>query len=73
MTVLFVLGAMSLFWMALVAAAIFAEKALPHGVRLAIPLAVALIALGVWVGVSPASVPGLTQPGGGSPPMEMGS
>jgi predicted metal-binding membrane protein len=73
MAVLFVLGAMSLFWMALVAAAIFAEKVLPHGVRQAVPLAVALITLGVWVGVSPASVPGLTEPGGGSPSMEMAS
>jgi len=73
MAVLLVLGVMSLFWMALVAVVIFAEKVLPHGARLATPLAVALVALGVWVGVSPASVPGLTQPGGGSPPMEMGS
>jgi predicted metal-binding membrane protein len=73
MAVLLVLGAMSVFWMALVAVLIFAEKVLPHGARLAAPLAVALAALGIWVGVSPASVPGLTQPGGGSPPMEMGS
>jgi predicted metal-binding membrane protein len=73
MTVLFVLGLMSLFWMALVSVAIFAEKVLPHGSRLTAPLAVALVALGVWVGVAPASVPGLTQPGGGSPSMEMGS
>jgi predicted metal-binding membrane protein len=71
MAVLFVLGVMSLFWTALVAVVIFAEKVLPHGARLAAPLAVALVALGVWVGVSPASVPELTQPGGGSPPMEM--
>jgi predicted metal-binding membrane protein len=73
MAVLFVLGVMSLFWMALVAVAIFAEKVLPHGARLATALALALVALGVWVGVSPASVPGLTQPGGGTPSMEMGS
>jgi predicted metal-binding membrane protein len=73
MAVLLVLGVMSLFWMALVAVVIFTEKVLPHGARLAAPLAVALVALGIWVGVSPASVPGLTQPGGGSPPMEMGS
>ena len=73
MAVLFVLGVMSLFWMALVAVAIFAEKVLPHGARLATPVAVALVALGVWVAVSPASVPGLTQPGGGSPSMKMGS
>jgi len=73
MAVLLVLGVMSLFWMALLAVVIFAEKVLPHGARFATPLAVALVALGVWVGASPASVPGLTQPGGGSPPMEMGS
>jgi predicted metal-binding membrane protein len=73
MAVLFVLGVMSLFWMALVAVAIFAEKVLPYGARLATALAAVLVALGVWVGVSPASVPGLTQPGGGSPSMEMGS
>ena len=63
MAVLFVVGVMSLFWMALVAVAIFAEKVLQHGSRLIVPLAVALVALGIWVGVSPASVPGLTQPG----------
>lgn len=73
MAVLFVLGVMSLFWMAVVAVAIFAEKVLPRGARLVTPIAVALIALGVWVGVSPASVPGLTQPRGDSPSMQMGS
>ena len=72
MAVLFVLGVMSLFWMALVAVAIFAEKVLPHGDRFAAPLAVVLVALGVWVGLSPTSVPGLTPPGGGSPSMKMG-
>jgi predicted metal-binding membrane protein len=72
MTVLFVLGAMSLFWMAVVAVAIFAEKVLPRGPRLAPIFAVALVALGIWVAVSSASVPGLTEPGG-SPSMEMGS
>jgi predicted metal-binding membrane protein len=72
MAVLLVLGAMSLFWMAVVAVAIFAEKVLPRGPRLASALAVALVALGIWVAVSPASVPGLTEPGR-SPSMEMGS
>ena len=70
MAVLFVLGAMNLVWMAILAAAIFAEKVLPGGRRLATALAVALVALGIWVAVSPASVPGLTEPGG--PSMHMG-
>jgi predicted metal-binding membrane protein len=72
MAVLFVLGVMSLFWMAVVAVAIFAEKVLPHGPRFAPVFAAALVALGIWVAVSPGSVPGLTEPGS-SPPMEMGS
>jgi predicted metal-binding membrane protein len=71
MAVLFALGVMSLFWMAVVAVAIFAEKVLPLGPRLAPVFAVALVALGIWVAVSPASVPGLTEPG--SPSMEMES
>jgi predicted metal-binding membrane protein len=74
MVVLFVLGVMSLFWMAVVAVAIFAEKVLPRGPRLAPMFAVALVALGLWVAVSPGTVPGLTEPGGGGmPSMEMGS
>jgi predicted metal-binding membrane protein len=72
MAVLFVLGPMSLFWMAVVAVVIFVEKVLPRGPRLAPVFAVAVVALGIWVGVSPASVPGLTEPGG-SPSMEMRS
>lgn len=72
MAVLFALGVMSLFWMAVVAVVIFVEKVLPRGPRLAPAFAVALVALGIWVAVSPSSVPGLTQPDG-SPSMEMGS
>jgi predicted metal-binding membrane protein len=70
MVVLFALGVMSLFWMAVVAAAIFAEKALPHGVRLSRVLAPALVVLGIWVAMAPASVPGLTEPDQMTP-MEM--
>jgi predicted metal-binding membrane protein len=66
MAVLFVLGVMSLFWMAVVAAAIFAEKVLPHGPRLSRVFALAFVALGIWVAVAPASVPGLTEPDGSS-------
>jgi predicted metal-binding membrane protein len=69
---LFALGVMSLFWMAVVAAAIFAEKVLPRGVRLSRAVALGLVVLGVWVAASPGSVPGLTEPGG-SPSMEMAS
>ena len=59
---LFALGVMSLVWMAAVAGLIFAEKVLPHGDRLTRPIAVLLVALGIWVAVAPKAVPGLTQP-----------
>jgi predicted metal-binding membrane protein len=71
MAVLFVLGVMSLAWMAVVAVVIFVEKVLPLGPRLVPLLAVAAVALGIWVAVSPGSVPALTEPGG-SPSLEMG-
>jgi predicted metal-binding membrane protein len=64
MAVLFVLGVMSLLWMAIVAAAIFAEKVLPRGAGLTRLLAPALMVLGIWVAFAPGSVPGLTEPGG---------
>jgi predicted metal-binding membrane protein len=71
MVVLFALGVMSLFWMVLVAAVIFAQKILPGGERATRAIAVALVALGIWVAVAPRSVPDLTQPGN-SPAMKMG-
>lgn len=62
MLVLFALGLMSLLWMAVVAGAILVEKVLPGGESFARVLAVILVALGVWVAASPASVPGLKEP-----------
>ena len=63
MVILFALGVMSLFWMVAVAAVIFAEKVLPYGLRLSRVFALAFVALGIWVAISPGSVPGLTDPG----------
>ena len=63
MLLLFALGVMSLFWMALVAALIFAQKLLPFGERLPYVFAVGFIALGIWVAAAPGSVPKLTPPG----------
>jgi len=62
MAALFALGVMSLFWMAVVAAVIFVEKVLLHGPRLSGVFALTLVALGIWVAVASASVPGLTEP-----------
>jgi len=63
MVVLFAVGVMSITWMVVVTAIVFAEKVLPVGERVAQALAVALVALGIWVAVAPGSVPGLTRPG----------
>lgn len=49
MAALFALGVMSLFWMAVAAAAILAEKVLPRGEALARLMSPALVALGIWV------------------------
>jgi predicted metal-binding membrane protein len=62
MIVLFALGVMSLTWMAVVAALIFAQKILPKGESLTKVFAIAFVAAGVWVAAAPASVPGLTLP-----------
>jgi predicted metal-binding membrane protein len=62
MAVLFAVGVMSIFWMAVVAGVIFAQKVLPFGMRLPRAVGAALVALGIWVAVSPSSVPWLTEP-----------
>ena len=62
MVILFALGVMSLFWMAVIAGVIFAEKVLPYGFSLSKVFAAAFIALGIWIAVAPSTVPGLTSP-----------
>jgi predicted metal-binding membrane protein len=62
MLILFALGVMSIFWMAVVALLIFAEKVLPLGERLPHVFAIALVGLGLWVAIAPGSVPGLVHP-----------
>jgi len=71
MLVLFAVGVMSLFWMVALAAVVFAEKILPYGLTISRVLAVAFVALGVWVAVAPGSVPGLTDPASSGPSMNM--
>jgi predicted metal-binding membrane protein len=71
MLALFGLGVMSLTWMAVIAAIIFAQKVLPAGDRLAPVFAVGFVAFGIWVAAAPASVPGLHVPTAGGPAMTM--
>ena len=72
MLALFALGVMSLTWMALIAALVFAQKVLPLGDRLAPVFALLFVAAGIWVAVAPGSVPGLHVPSGSGPAMQMG-
>ena len=49
MVAFFGLGLMSVWWMAAVAAIVFAQKVAPFGVRLALPAGLVLVALGLTV------------------------
>ena len=64
MLVLFGVGVMSITWMLVISAIVFAQKVLPGGERLRVPLAIALVAAGVWIALAPGSVPRLTIPVG---------
>jgi hypothetical protein len=63
MLALFAVGVMSLFWMAVLAGVIFVQKLAPvRQDRLTRVAATGFIGLGVWMAVSPGSIPGLTLP-----------
>jgi predicted metal-binding membrane protein len=62
MLVLFAVGVMSLFWMALIAVLIFAEKVFRVGPRLAPVSGIILIALGLWIAAAPTAITGLHAP-----------
>jgi predicted metal-binding membrane protein len=64
MAALFAVGVMSLGWMALIAAFIAGEKLLPWPVAAKRAVAVALLVLGLAVGLAPEDVPGFTVPDG---------
>jgi predicted metal-binding membrane protein len=62
MAMLVALNVMSLFWMSVVAVLACAQKLLPAKAAIDVPLALALIGLGVLIVVAPSLVPGLTPP-----------
>jgi predicted metal-binding membrane protein len=63
MAALFALGAMSLTWMAIIAALVAAERLLPWTRAPHWAVAAALVALAAGVALAPGAVPGLTLPG----------
>jgi predicted metal-binding membrane protein len=60
MLMLVALGVMSLVWMSIIAAVVLAQKLLPAKATIDVPVAVAILGLGSWIILAPASVPGLT-------------
>jgi predicted metal-binding membrane protein len=62
MLILVALGVMSITWMSAIAVLVLAQKLLPPRAAIDVPLALAIIGLGILIVVAPASVPGLTPP-----------
>jgi predicted metal-binding membrane protein len=59
MLMLVVLGLMSLTWMLLIALIVLAQKLLPPKAAVDVPVALAIVTLGILIVVAPSSVPGL--------------
>jgi predicted metal-binding membrane protein len=62
MLMLVALGVMSVAWMVVVAALVLVQKLLPARAAVDVPLALAIVGLGVLVVIAPSSVPGLIPP-----------
>ena len=62
MLMLVALGMASITWMAVIAVLVLVQKLLPPSPAVDVPLALAIIGLGVLIVIAPASVPALTPP-----------
>jgi predicted metal-binding membrane protein len=62
MAMLVALGVMSVTWMSVIAVLVVAQKLLPAKATVDVPLALAIIGLGIWIVLAPSSVPGLVLP-----------
>jgi len=62
MAMLLALGVMSVTWMSVTAILVLGQKLLPPKAAIDVPLALAIMGLGVWIILVPSSVPGLTPP-----------
>jgi predicted metal-binding membrane protein len=60
MVLLVALGTMSLTWMSVVAVLVLVQKLLPPRASIDVPLAVAIIVLGIVIAVAPSAIPGLS-------------
>src|SRR5688500_14281754 len=62
MLMLVALGVMSVTWMSVIAVLVLAQKLLPPRAAIDMPLALAIVGLGILIVIAPSSVPGLTPP-----------
>jgi predicted metal-binding membrane protein len=62
MLLLVALGVMSVTWMAVIAGVIVAQKLLPAKAAIDVPLALAIVGLGILIIIAPSSIPGLMPP-----------
>jgi predicted metal-binding membrane protein len=62
MLTLVALGIMSVTWMVVIAVLVLAQKLLPARAAIDVPLALALVGLGVLILIAPSAVPGLMPP-----------
>jgi predicted metal-binding membrane protein len=62
MLMLVALGVMSLTWMPVIAALVLAQKLMPARAPIDVPLALAIVGLGIWIVLAPSAVPGFTPP-----------
>jgi predicted metal-binding membrane protein len=62
MLLLVALGVMSIVWMCVIAVLILAQRLLPARGAIDVPMALAIVGLGILIVIAPSSVPGLTPP-----------
>ena len=62
MLMLVALGVMSVTWMFVIAVLVLAQKLLPAKAAIDVPVALAIVGLGIWIVLAPSSAPGLTPP-----------
>jgi predicted metal-binding membrane protein len=62
MLMLVAVSVMSIGWMSVIAVLVLAQKLLPARAAVDVPLALAIVGLGVLIVIAPSSVPGLTPP-----------
>ena len=62
MLVLVALSVMSVTWMSVIAVIVLAQKVLPAKAAIDLPVALAIVGLGILIVITPSSVPGLMPP-----------